>query len=152
LFELRSAFIRHTATEHKDYQMLERNFVSMGEPLENIQTGKKNIGSLALSSFIFQQASKPNPIDLLGAMFIIEGIGKRLAAFWGKMIREQLQLRENQVSFFTYHGQADENHFHHLEEALNHPSMSFALAERIVKTAKTTARLYQLQLEELGNY
>jgi hypothetical protein len=30
--------------------------------------------------------------------------------------------------------------------------MSFALAERIVKTAKTTARLYQLQLEELGNY
>lgn len=152
LFELRSAFIRHTATEHKDYQMLERNFVSMGELLEDIQTGKKNIGSLALSSFIFQQASKPNPIDLLGAMFIIEGIGKRLAAFWGKMIREQLQLRENQVSFFTYHGQADENHFHHLEEALNHPSMSMALAERIVKTAKTTARLYQLQLEELGNY
>jgi 3-oxoacyl-[acyl-carrier-protein] synthase-3 len=152
LFELRSAFIRHTATEHKDYQMLERNFVNMGEPIENIQTGKKNIGSLSLTSFIFQQASKPNPIDLLGAMFIIEGIGKRLAAFWGKMIKEQLQLDENQVSFFTYHGQADENHFHHLEEALNHPSMTFALAERIVKTAKTTARLYQLQLEELGNY
>ncbi|MDQ3191012.1 MAG: 3-oxoacyl-ACP synthase [Bacteroidota bacterium] len=152
LFELRSAFIKHTAAEHKDYQMLERNFESLGEPISVIQTGEKNIGSLALSSFMFQQASKPNPLDLLGAMFIIEGIGKRLAAFWGEMIREQLNLKEEQVSFFTYHGKADENHFHNLEEALNHPLMNMDLAKHIVKTAKTTAKLYNLQLEELGNY
>jgi len=132
--------------------MLERNYTAMGEPLENIQTGRKNIGSLALSSFIFQQASRQNPIDLLGAMFIIEGVGMRLASYWGSMIKNQLSLSEGQVSFFTYHGKADENHFQRLEKALEHPSMNFALAERIVKTAKTTARLYQLQLEELGNY
>lgn len=152
LFELRSAFIKHTATEHKDYQILEKNFVALGEPIEKIRNREKNIGSAALSSFIFQQASKPNPIDLLGAMFIIEGIGKRLAGFWGEMIKEQLSLSEDQVSFFTYHGVADENHFHNLEQALNHPSMNMEVAKRIVKTAKTVAKLYQLQLEELGNY
>lgn len=152
LFELRSAFIRHTATEHKDYQMLERNFVALGNLLSEIQAGEKNIGSAALSSFIFQQASKPNPIDLLGAMFIIEGIGKRLSAYWGEMIQAQLGLSDDQVSFFTYHGQADENHFHRLEEALNHPLMNMELARRIARTAKTTARLYRMQLEELGNY
>ncbi|MDX5345779.1 MAG: iron-containing redox enzyme family protein, partial [Hymenobacteraceae bacterium] len=152
LFELRSAFIKHTATEHKDYQMLERNFVALGEPLSKIQSGEKNIGSAALSAYIFQQASKPNPLDLLGAMFIIEGIGKRLAGFWGEMIKEQLSLTEEQVSFFTYHGQADENHFHRLEEALNHPMLDMEWAARIAKTAKTTARLYHMQLEELGNY
>lgn len=152
LFELRSAFIKHTAAEHKDYQMLERNFVALGEPLEKIQTQEKNIGSLALTSFMFQQASKNNPIDLLGAMFIIEGIGKRLAAYWGKLIQDQLQLKDDQVSFFTYHGMADENHFHNLEQALNHPAMNMEVAKKIVKTAKTTAFLYKLQLEELGNY
>jgi 3-oxoacyl-[acyl-carrier-protein] synthase III len=152
LFELRSAFIKHTAAEHKDYQMLEKNFESLGETISDIQNGEKNIGSSALTSFMFQQASKPNPIDLLGAMFIIEGIGKRLAAFWGEMIKEQLNLRDEQVSFFTYHGMADENHFHNLEKALNHPLMNMDLAKRIAKTAKTTAMLYQLQLEELGNY
>ncbi|NQY09837.1 MAG: 3-oxoacyl-ACP synthase [Flavobacteriales bacterium] len=152
LFELRSAFIIHTATEHKDFQMLEGNYVALGQTLEDIQTGEKNIGSMALSAFMFQQASKPNPIDLLGAMFIIEGIGKRLASFWGEMIKDQLQLKDDQVSFFTYHGVADENHFHRLEEALNHPQMNMDLAKRIAKTAKTTARLYQMQLEELGNY
>ena len=107
---------------------------------------------MALTSFMFQQASKPNPLDLLGAMFIIEGIGKRLAGYWGRMIQDQLNLKENQVSFFTYHGVADENHFHNLEKALDHPQMNLAIAKRIVKTAKTTAKLYIMQLEELGNY
>ena len=152
LFDLRSAFIKHTATEHKDYQMLERNYVALGEDLEVIQKAKKNIGTVALTSFMFQQASKPNPVDLLGSMFIIEGIGKRLAGYWGEMIKDQLNLKDNQVSFFTYHGVADENHFHNLEEALNHPEMNMEVAERIVKTAKITGKLYTMQLNELGNY
>jgi len=152
LFELRSAFIRHTAAEHKDYQLLEKNYEALGEDIEKIRSGDKNIGSVALTSFMFQQASKPNPIDLLGAMFIIEGIGKRLAGYWGKMIQDQLNLRDDQVSFFTYHGVADENHFHNLEKALDHPQMNLEMAKRIVKTAKTTAKLYIMQLDELGNY
>lgn len=152
LFELRSAFIKHTAAEHKDYQMLERNYEALGENIENIRTGEQNIGTVALTSFMFQQASKSNPVDLLGAMFIIEGIGKRLAGYWGEMIKDQMNLEDNQVSFFTYHGVADENHFHNLEEALNHPSMNMEVARKIVKTAKTTAKLYILQLKELGNY
>jgi 3-oxoacyl-[acyl-carrier-protein] synthase-3 len=152
LFELRSAFIKHTAAEHKDYQMLEKNFQNLGMPIERIQTGEKNIGSVALSAFMFQQASQANPIDLLGAMFIIEGIGKRLAAYWGEMIQDQLKLKNEQVSFFTYHGVADEKHFQNLERALEHPFMHEALAKKIVKTAKTTAYLYKMQLEELGNY
>ncbi|MDF9800692.1 3-oxoacyl-[acyl-carrier-protein] synthase-3 [Catalinimonas alkaloidigena] len=152
LFELRSAFIKHTATEHKDYQLLEKNFHALGEDLSKIRSGKKNVGSVALSSFMFQQASKPNPIDLLGAMFIIEGIGKRLAGYWGEMMKDQLHLQQDQVSFFTYHGVADENHFHNLEQALNHPRMDREVAGKIAKTAKVTARLYQMQLEELGNY
>ncbi len=152
LFELRSAFIKHTATEHKDYQMIEKNFENLGESINKIRTGEKNTGTVALTSFMFQQASKPNPIDLLGSMFIIEGIGKRLAGYWGGMIKDQLNLKENQVSFFTYHSIADENHFHNLEKVLNHPKMNMEVAKKIVKTAKVTAKLYKMQLEELGSY
>jgi 3-oxoacyl-[acyl-carrier-protein] synthase-3 len=152
LFELRSAFIKHTAAEHKDYQVLESNFENLGEDIGSIRSGEKNIGTVALTSFMFQQASKANPIDLLGSMFIIEGIGKRLAADWGELMRSQLNLEADQVSFFTYHGVADENHFQNLEQALNHPRLDMELARRIVKTAKITAKLYKLQLEEMGNY
>ncbi len=152
LFELRSAFINHASTEHKDFKILEKNWTEIGESLEEIQTNRKNLGTIALTSYMFHQASLSNPVNLLGSMFIIEGIGKRLAGFWGEMMKEQLTLRENQVSFFTYHGVADEDHFHRLEKALDHPKMNMEVAKEIVKTAKMTAKLYHMQLDELGNY
>lgn len=152
LFELRSAFLKHAGTEHKDYQILEKNYKNMGGDLEKLYNGQKNIGSEALSAWMFNQASKPNPVDLLGAMFIIEGLGNRMAGFWGEMIQKQLKLDNNQVDFFLYHGIADVDHFKGLEDALNHPKMNMEIAQRIAKTAKITANLYVLQLKELGNY
>ncbi len=152
LFELRSAFLKHAGTEHKDYQILEKNYKNVGGDLEALYNGKKNIGSEALSAWMFNQASKPNPVDLLGAMFIIEGLGNRMAGYWGELIQKQLKLENNQVDFFLYHGVADLDHFKGLEEALNHPRMNMEIAERIATTAKITANLYVMQLQELGNY
>ncbi len=150
-FVLRSAFIGHAADEQRDFQMLERDFVSVGGQLVEIQQAEKNIGSEALSAWMFHRASQENPFDLLGAMFIIEGLGLRMAQRWGKQIRAQLRLDEKQVSFLLYHGANDGNHFAKLESALASGILTEELATRIVKTAKVTARLYALQLEELGN-
>jgi 3-oxoacyl-[acyl-carrier-protein] synthase III len=150
-FALRSAFIGHAADEQRDFQMLERDFVSVGGKLEEIQRAEKNIGSEALSAWMFHRASQENPFDLLGAMFIIEGLGLRLAQRWGKQICAQLRLEEKQVSFLLYHGANDGNHFAKLESALASGLLTEELAARIVKTTKVTARLYALQLEELDN-
>src|SRR5262245_2483422 len=100
---------------------------------------------------MFHRASQENPFDLLGAMFIIEGLGARMARRWGSRIREQLELDEKQVSFLLYHGANDDNHFSKLDKAIRSGLLTEELANRIVKTAKVTARLYALQLEELGN-
>lgn len=152
LFELRSAFLKHAGTEHKDYQILEKNYKNMGGDVELLYKGEKNVGAEALSAWMFNQASKSNPVDLLGAMFIIEGLGNRMAGFWGELIQKQLKLENNQVDFFLYHGVADLEHFKGLEDALNHPKMNMEIAKRIAKTAKITANLYVQQLQELGNY
>ncbi len=149
--DMRSLFLAHARDEHRDFQILERNYVAVGGNLEEIQSGDKNIGSEALSAYLFQRASRDNPMDLMGAMWIIEGLGCRMARFWGELIRDQLQLTDEQVSFLLYHSDSDEKHFERLEAGIQHPLLTADLAARIVKTAKTTARLYLLQLEELGN-
>lgn len=149
--DLRSAFIAHARDEHRDFQMLEKNYVAVGGTLSEIQSGEKNIGSEALSAYLFQRASRDNPVDLIGAMWIIEGLGCRMARYWGEMIRDQLCLSNEQVSFLLYHSDSDEKHFERLEAVVQHPMLTVEIAARIVKTAKTTARLYLLQLEELGN-
>ena len=103
---------------------------------------------------MFQKASQPNPFDLLGGMFIIEGLGNRIAGNWGRAIQEQLNLDENQISFFTYHESSDsnENHFERFENAVNSKLLTQELADKIVKTAKVVAKLYLMQIKEIGNY
>ncbi|OQP54387.1 StlD/DarB family beta-ketosynthase [Niastella populi] len=153
-FDIRSAFITHSRDEHRDYQILEKNYLACGGTYEELQRGEKNIGSEALSAFMFHKASQPNPFDLLGGMFIIEGLGNRLAGKWGRAIQEQLRLHDDQVSFFIYHetSDANDNHFERFEKAIQSDLLQEAIAARIVKTAKITARLYKMQLHELGNY
>ena len=150
--EQRSMFLKHAVTEHRDYRMLEDNYVSIGGVREDIQNAEKNIGSEALHAFMYQRASEPNPFDLLGAMFIIEGLGERKASKWGKLIRDQLKLEDTQVSFLLYHGEHDDGHMEQFDETLQSGILDIPhMGKRILKTAKTVARLYRLQLEELGN-
>lgn len=152
-FDIRSRFMRHAVTEHRDFRMLEKNYVSLGGAEEEITTAEKNIGTEALHAFMFQRASQPNPFDLLGGMFIIEGLGQQKATVWGSQIRDQLKLEDDQVSFLLYHGANDDDHMKEFEETLESGILELPdMGKNIIRTAKIVARLYRLQLEELGNY
>jgi hypothetical protein len=148
-FELRSAAIKHADEEHRDYLMLERDYVSVGGELAELRAGRKNIGSEALSAYLFQYADRPNPAGLLGAMFIIEGLGAKRAAGWASRFQEVLGLADNQVHFMRYHEQADTQHTGDMEAILTSGLIDDAAADEIVRCAQVVARLYALQLEEL---
>jgi thiaminase len=150
--EVRSVVIRHAAEEHRDYEMIEQDFVAIGGSAEEIRSTKRNIGSEALAGFLMNQASQPNPLDLLGAMFIIEGLGEKMASRWAERIRELLDTKDDTVRFLSYHGKNDDSHIDKLYSLLDeYAAKDSALKERIVKTARVVARLYALQLEELDN-
>ena len=151
LFGLRSAFILHAGEEHRDFQLLEQDYLAVGGSLEEIQQAPKNVGSEALSAFIFHQAGQPDPVDLLGAMFVIEGLGAAKALRWAELLQARLGLDDDQVRFLRYHGVNDDDHFELLRQVLRSPVVDRPAAERIVKTAKVVARLYALQLEEIDH-
>ena len=150
LFELRSAAIRHAAEEHRDYQLIEQDYCAVGGNLDDIRSAGKNVGSEALSAYMFHQASQPDPVDLLGAMFVIEGLGTRKASGWARQLREKLGLAEDQVRFLSYHGEADDGHIEKLYDILRSGVVDAERAERIVRTARVVTRLYLMQLEEIG--
>ena len=149
-FPLRAMFLKHAVTEHKDFRLLEENYLSVGGNKTVLNSQEKNIGSEALSAYLYHQVSQQNPVQLLGAMFIVEGLGQKKAGYWGHKIQEQLQLSDSQVSFLLYHGQNDEEHMGEFLSILNSGILNEDNVVRIVKTAKVTARLYRLQLEELN--
>jgi 3-oxoacyl-[acyl-carrier-protein] synthase-3 len=147
--ELRSTLMKHAVTEHRDFRMLEADFVAAGGALADIRNAPKNIGSEALSAWMFHEASKRNPFGLLGAMFIIEGLGSIKAAEWGRLAQRRLGLPEQAFTFLLYHGENDAEHMHEFEDMLRLVLPDDAVAERIVTCARVTARLYALQIEEI---
>lgn len=147
--ELRSTLMRHAVTEHRDFRLLEADYVATGGQLDAIRSADKNIGSEALSAWMFHEASRPNPFGLLGAMWIIEGLGSIKAAEWGAMVRRQLNLPDEAVRFLLYHGENDLGHIAEFEAMLAMVLPDATVAGRIVKTARVTARLYALQIEEI---
>ena len=148
-FDLRSAAIRHAEEEHRDYLMIERDYVAVGGSLDELRRGRKNLGSEALSGDMVHYADQPNPVGLLGAMFIIEGLGARRAAQWAVRFQEVLGLADSQVHFMRYHQDADAEHTGDLAAILNSGMIDDEAADRIVRCAQVVARLYALQLEEL---
>ena len=148
---VRTLLIKHAAEEHLDFKMLEHDFASVGGDPEAMHRQPKNIGSEAFSSYMFHQATQTDPLHLFGAMFIIEGLGACKAAGWARGIQRSLGIDESQVRFLAYHGVNDDTHYDKLRGILTHPLVDRALAERLVRTARIVARLYALQLEELGN-
>jgi 3-oxoacyl-[acyl-carrier-protein] synthase-3 len=148
--ELRSALMRHAVVEHRDFRLLEADYVATGGALADIQGAEANIGSEALTAWMFHQASRPNPFGLLGAMWIIEGLGAIKAAEWGRLAQSRLALPDEAVRFLLYHGENDADHIAEFEEMLALVPRDPAVAHRIVRIAEVTARLYALQIEEIG--
>ncbi|UFU06105.1 iron-containing redox enzyme family protein [Ruania halotolerans] len=148
-FDLRSAAISHALEEHRDHLLLERDYVAVGGSLEQLRAGRKNIGSQALSGYMFHQASQPNPIGCLGAMFIIEGLGAQKALAWAERFQEVLGLADNQVHFMRYHQEADAEHTGTLDAILTSDRIDGPAGDAIVSCARVVARLYVMQLTEL---
>lgn len=85
---------------------------------------------------MLQRASQENPFDLIGAMFIVEGLGQRVARQWGERIQEQLGLPGDAVSFFLYHSESDVKHFQRLDQAIAAGILTEKLVADIVRCAK----------------
>ncbi|TYK64596.1 iron-containing redox enzyme family protein [Colwellia echini] len=149
--DIRSIVIGHANEEHRDYQLLEQDYVAAGGNINTIQSSSKNVGSEALHGFLMYRASQPNPIDLIGAMWIIEGLGNKMALKWSKCINEQLKFATCATSFMDYHGENDEHHLDELYKLIDRVASCEKNIDAIIRTAKVVAKLYKLQLEEVDN-
>lgn len=149
-FELRSTLIGHAHAEHRDYRLLEADYVATGGDARVIRGTGKNVGSEAISAWMFNEAGKPNPFGLLGAMFIIEGLGSIKAAGWGRAVADQLGLSDAAVRFLLYHGANDAAHMAEFDSMLRLVLPDAAVEDRIVRCAEVTGRLYALQIECVG--
>lgn len=149
--DVRSVIIGHAKDEHRDYEVLENDYVNSGGDLAVIRAQPRNPGSEALHCFLMYRAGQPNPVDLLGAMWIIEGLGEKMANDWANRIEELIGKTDNFTRFIRYHGENDDAHMDKLYGLIDRVITDQQVADRVVRTAKVVARLYAMQLEEIDD-
>jgi hypothetical protein len=149
--DIRSVIIGHAQDEHRDYEILESDFVKSGGDLSTLQAQVRNPGSEALHCFLMYRASQPNPVDLLGAMWIIEGLGEKMANDWANRIEELIGNTDEYTKFMRYHGDNDDSHMDKLYGLVDRVVTSQKVADKVVQTAKVVGRLYAMQLEEIDS-
>ena len=147
--DIRSVVLGHAHAEHRDYEMLEADFVASGGALEAIRAQPRNPGSEALHAFLMFRAGEPNPVGLLGAMWIIEGLCEKMAASWAARVEELTGFDAGCTRFLRYHSGNDSSHMDKLYGLLDRVCISERAAADIVMTAAVVGRLYAMQLEEI---
>ncbi|MGY0503802.1 3-oxoacyl-[acyl-carrier-protein] synthase III C-terminal domain-containing protein [Luteimonas sp. e5] len=153
-FEPLAALIRtHAGEEQDDYEILFDDYRKAGGSVADIDQLRRNPGGEALNSYLHALAATPNPIGLLGAIYIIEGTGQRIIPALLPLMRSSLRdVPRDAFRFLDYHGENDQNHLlrwlRGVEIVLQHDADG-RHAEAIVDTARRTAELYLMQFQHL---
>lgn len=152
-FETLATLIDHHAGEEQnDFRILFDDYRRAGGPVSDIDRLTRNPGGQALNAYLHAMAATPNPIGLLGAVYIIEGTGQRIVPHLLPLLKSALALTPDMYRFLEYHGHNDQEH---LDEWLMAVDMVMALdqtgaaARQIIDTARRTAALYLMQFEHI---
>jgi 3-oxoacyl-[acyl-carrier-protein] synthase III len=135
----------HAGEEQLDWQVLYRDYINAGGklPASNLS---RNPGGEALNAFMHSYASRPNPIGLLGGIYIIEGTGQRIVPTLLPKLKEHLNLSSSVLKFIEYHGENDQAHMLRWLDAVKMVALVDPNAtDEIVKVAETVAALYLQQ-------
>jgi hypothetical protein len=147
--DIRSVVIGHAKEEHRDYEVLEQDYLACGGDIATICSRGRNPGSEALHGYLMHRASEPNPVGLIGAMWIVEGLGEKMASDWAARIEQLTGFGPDCTRFLRYHGGNDESHMNKLYGLIDRVCSSEAIANDILQTAAVVGRLYAMQLEEI---
>lgn len=135
----------HAGEEQLDWQILYQDYLKAGGTLPAVAL-TRNPGGEALNAFMHSYATRPDPIGLLGGIYIIEGTGQRIIPTLLPRIKESLNISSAMLKFIEYHGENDQAHMMRWLNAVKIViAQDIANADEIVKVAKSVAKLYLQQ-------
>jgi 3-oxoacyl-[acyl-carrier-protein] synthase III len=138
----------HAGDEQSDYAILFEDYQLAGGRAERVGDLRRNPGGEALNSYLQALARQPNPLGLLGAVYIIEGTGQRIIPALLPLLRRQLKLPDRAFRFLAYHGENDVNHLTRWLQCVELALAADPACDRqIADVARSTADLYRLQME-----
>jgi 3-oxoacyl-[acyl-carrier-protein] synthase-3 len=145
----------HAGEEQNDYRILFDDYQRAGGAVTEIDGLRRNPGGEALNAYLHRLAATPDPLGLLGAIYIIEGTGQRIVPALLPLLKASLKLPPDAFRFLEYHGHNDESHLNRwlaAVELVMATDEDGHAARQIVDTARHTASLYLMQFQHVTQH
>ena len=88
---------------------------------------------------------------MIGAMWIIEGLGQKMACDWATRIDERIEGNGEYTKFMLYHAENDSTHIEKMYSLIDRVCQSESDVNDILRTARVVGKLYVMQLQEIDN-
>lgn len=135
----------HAGEEQLDWQVLYKDYQQAGGQLP-ASALRRNPGGEALNAFMHAYAAQPDPVGLLGGIYMIEGTGQRIIPTLLPRLKETLNITPSMLKFIEYHGENDQAH---MQRWLNAVKLVIDInpkaADDIVRVANSVSTLYLQQ-------
>lgn len=146
--EIRTRFMHHAIEEDGHHKFTLKDIVNLGYPIEFITESEPLCGTVGIVSNHYFIANYGNPVSMLGAVPVFEGISETYAGELADSMREQHQLPLNAVTFLHTHGKFDIDHMDEARKVLNTLIDCDKDKKDIIEVANNMYRFLQMNFDD----
>ncbi|MBL4681476.1 MAG: iron-containing redox enzyme family protein [Pseudomonadales bacterium] len=92
-------------------------------------------------AYLYDTVARKNPMGIFGMVLVLEGTSSSLAPAVAQIVREQLSLPDEAMTYLTTHGELDQDHIQFFENAMNKVT-DLEDQKAIIHSANAVYRLY----------
>jgi len=146
--EIRTRFMHHAIEEDGHHKFTLKDIVNLGYPIEFITESQPLCGTTAIVSYHYFIAHYGNPISMMGAVIVFEGVAEEFAGELSDSIREQHDLPLNAVTFLHTHGKFDVDHMEEARKVMNTLINDDKDKKEIIEVANKMYRFLKMNFDD----
>lgn len=116
---LRTAIVHYINEELGHEQWILDDIEACGYSREEYRVGPAPFTSEIMVAYLFDYIARKNPVGLFGMVLVLEGTSASLAPMVAGIVKEELSLPDQAITYLVTHGELDQDHIKFFEEAMN---------------------------------
>jgi thiaminase len=146
---IRTRFLHHAIEEDGHHKFALKDLRNLGYPDTFALDSYPLAGTCAIVSYHYYLAFIDNPIGMLGAVVVFEGLAEAFAGTISDMLQQKQNLPLGAVSFLHTHGKFDIDHMKEARQVLNELVTEEKDKQDIIEVAKKMYRYYSMNFDEI---
>jgi len=147
---IRTRFMHHALEEDGHHKFALKDLKNIGYDSDYALNSRPLPGTEAIISFHYYLAHMGNPISVMGAVMVFEGLAEDFAGQAASALRSKQNMSQSSVTFLHTHAEFDIEHMKEAREVLDTLIKREEDKAATIDVANKMYRFYQMNFEDIG--